>query len=432
MENTGGKVESKESKMIKIPEKQLFIERVVSSLEFAKRTVQHLIIEGYAAPKDAPWYVRSEKIIAESAFLMVFANSVKIYEPVAKALSALAEVLEPLARSEAMLLNICLKPDLALDYGHSHICLSYLGYPNQKFDLALADSLASEAAGGIERTPYRMLEREWLGSIWKNAYNQKGLNSWISKSCLNHPVELFSESSDGVYALTHAIMYVTFEGKKVKEFNADQIIDLVEALLVRYMDKQDYDVAGELLMAWPLLGKQLSSTASFALNCLLKIEARVGFLPAPGLDRSMVEDKGQTERRTYIYSINYHTAFVMGLLCCTLLKNYNMLDVDDTTNFLNPPNLVSSLNSQLRNGKRTHWYEYYTKLDRKQQQRLVPFVYQACLVRNIQNRKYAKVAQMLQLSNDNGLGTLAMAKQAQALLDRLGRNIATKKLTRVG
>ena len=417
------KVKTEEITIIGLPAKKLLVDRLAYAVDFAKRAVQHLIIEEHGAPKDAPWYVMPEKIIAEIAFLMVFANKAgKAHIPIEKALTTIAEVLKPLARSRAMLLNICLKPALALDYAHAHICLHYLGYPNEKFDAALRDALESEAADGIERMPYRQLEREWLRGIWNNHFDKASFQFWIPISCLNHKVDLFIESADSVYSLTHAIMYTAFGGKKIPNVDTDELLQRVEALLVRYMDEQDYDIAGELLMAWPLLKKPMSPIAMFALNCLLYIENKVGFLPAPGLDLTMIEGKEQLARRTYIYSINYHTVLVMGLLCSSLLENWDNIKIQiDKPTY--SANLKNWLVNKLHKGKQPHWKEYFSKLSQDEKQPLIPWILQAILARYVKEKKYGQVKKMLELSIGSDLETLAMCKQARALLNRLKRNV---------
>ncbi len=412
----------KESAPIILPSEQLLVERLARTLDFAKRTVEHLIIDGYAAPKDAPWSVLPEKIIAETAFLMVFAKAGTSNRQVREVLNSLVSILEPLARSKTMLLNICLKPALALDYAHAHICFNYLGYPNKQFDQALEEALASESAKGIERTPYRMLERAWLLGLWKKYPQDDKLQFWIPLSVLNHPVDIFSESSDGVYALTHAIMYTAFGEKDIRGVDTHRLLKIVEALLVRYMDGQDYDISGELLMAWPLFGLPLSPIASFALNCILNIESRVGFLPAPGLDANYMEGMDQKERRTYIYSINYHTSLVMGLLCaCQLKHSVGTNELSDQVEY--SPELRRRLAIELHSGKQVHWKEYFSNLEYEQKQLLIPWVYQALVSRYIKDRKYGLVRQLLLLGEGTSLQELPMSCQAKEILQRLSNHV---------
>ena len=399
-----------------LPEKQLFVERLTYALDFATRTIRHLIVEGHSAPESDPWHVRPEKIITESAFLIVYAKASISHTEVAKAIINLYKLVEPLARSKATLTNICLKPALALDYAHAHICLSYAGFPNTYFDSVIENVLNHKK--NIERTPYRMLEQEWLYSIWKNTDNKNEIEFWTKLSCLNHSKDIFSESTDGVYALTHAVMYTYFTEKPSVIVDMDKLLSELEGLLIIYMDRQDYDIAGELLIAWALTNKPFSNLAIFALKCLIYIEKRVGFLPAPNLDLNLIEGKDQIERRTYIYSLNYHTVFVMGLLFASLLKNYKSLKIKT-----NRPNDFSKLNkylnTELQKEKQVHWMEYFSTLNKEEKSELLPWIYQALLARKIKLHKYDAVKKMIDFSKGSYLEKFIITKQADELLNRL-------------
>ncbi len=402
---------------IALPEKELLVERLAHSLTFAKNVLQHLIVEGNQADESDPWFVRNEKIIAETAFLVAFSNNIIYSAEIIKARKELIEVLEPLARSKAMLLNICMQPPLALDYAHAHICLSYAGYPDERFDKALSAALQSSSVEGIERTPYRMMEGEWLKQRWKSDY-ESNFDFWIPLSCLHHEVDIFSPGSDGAYSVTHAIMYAAFGKKHIPGTDPGIILQWVESLLVRYMDEQNYDIAGELLMAWPLLNKHWSSTAAFALNCLFQIEERVGFLPAPGLERSLVDNaEDKNAKRTYIYSINYHTALVMGLLCSSILENplkenvcFNSIDCTKAWK--------SKIENEIFSEKEIHWKKFFLDLDSDQRDQLLPMLYQVCILRWVRDKKFGNVKSLLEISSDE-LRKLSISRQAEELLQRL-------------
>lgn len=401
-----------------LPPKQLIADRLVYSLEFAIKTIQHLIIDGHSAPENAEWFVRPEKIIAEAAFLMVFAKAGDSFPEVKEGMDKLYKLLEPLARSKTVLTNICLKPALALDYAHAHICLSYLGYSNSIFDKVLLDILKEEKK--TERTPYRMLEQEWLLLLWKGSNNFEKNPFWEKYSSMNFELDIFSESSDGVYSLTHAIMYSFFAKDSSPVIDINKIIMEIESLLIIYMDKQDYDIVGELLLAWALTQKPYSPIALFALDCIIRIEKRVDFLPAPNLDMAMIEGKELNERRTYIYSINYHTAFVMGLLLGGLIKSYESYNPHfDPDKSCKNHDLKRILHSEIVKEKQAHWMEFFGLLDNENKEKLFPWVFQAFLFRKIRQHEYGLVKKLIDRSEDCGLSKTMMVKQAKELLNRL-------------
>lgn len=400
-----------------VPDQAFLAGRIAYALDFAKRTVSHLITEGHSAPEEADWYVRPEKVIAEAALLMVYAKAGEADARVKEGLEALYDVLEPLARSKAVLGNICLKPALALDYGCAHLCLSYLGYPNALFDEAIDRALKDNKQ--TERTPYRMLEQAWLMKLWKGSYNHQAMELWSGLGCLNQAPDLYSESSDDVYATTHAVMYVFFDGQAAADVDTDDLMGYLESWLVIYMDKQDYDIAGELLQAWAMTGKPFTAIALFALKCLTEIEQRVGFLPAPNLDLGMIEGREPTERRTYIYSVNYHTAFVMGLLCGSLLKRHEAL-AHETTDTLYDPEWNALLKAELQTAQHAHWMDYYKTLEAPQKEALLPWLYQVVLTRKIRGYDYEAARKLLDRAKGTALEKLVLSAQAQELLNRIG------------
>ena len=91
-------------------------------------------------------------------------------------------------------------------------------------------------------------------------------------------------SREDLYAYTHALMYVTdrhLSRKRMPRRRSDLLAD-AEAALARCVDDEDYDLAGELLLTWPLTGSRWSATASFAFRTLTFVEDEAGFLPSAG------------------------------------------------------------------------------------------------------------------------------------------------------
>ena len=89
----------------------------------------------------------------------------------------------------------------------------------------------------------------------------------------------------------------------------------VGSLLAGYMDAEDYDLAGELLLAWPLMGAPWSPSAAFAFRVLASIEDQVGVLPCGNVNLAHLAQLEGEERARYALGTAYHTAYVMGFLC---------------------------------------------------------------------------------------------------------------------
>ena len=387
--------------------------RLCHALDIARRTVERLAPGGYdgAGPDER---VRPEKIVAETGMLLLAASTVAA--PAVRArVDAVARPLIPHARSERMLLALCLDPLLSLDYAAAHICLQRIGYGDAAFDALLRQTLAAQAAGSRERPPHRMLEQEWL--------QRGGGASGVARlSLLGRPMDVISGSRDDVYAFTHALMYVT-------DFNIaparlprsrSAILADAEGALARCLDDQDYDLGGEVLLAWPLTGKSWSPAATFAFHVLACAEDQAGFLPAPVTRIDRIKELDGNRRSDYLLATAYHTIYVMGLVCAAALQ-------DGKT----PPAAIpASPRARRGSAKRildligdddraVGWREKLLRLDGRQCDTLSELLLTIALCRRVKQRDFGGVAEVLRAGDALGLIDTPAASQSAELLERV-------------
>jgi hypothetical protein len=100
---------------------------------------------------------------------------------------------------------------LAWDYGFAHVLLKKLGYEDEAFDSALAHASQSQVHSVRERTPYRMLEQEWIREIWSGSrtHGVQPCTPITRRSALGNSLDALSGTREDFYAFTHALMYVT-------------------------------------------------------------------------------------------------------------------------------------------------------------------------------------------------------------------------------
>src|SRR5262249_28280092 len=125
-----------------------------------------------------------------------------------------------------------------------------------------------------------------------------------------------------IYALTHALMFVADFNVCARPLprNRSTILSEVEAVLAWCLDESDYDLGGELLLAWPLTGSGWSAGAAFGFRVLARVEDAVGFLPSHGTRIERLNKLQGEERTNYLVATAYHTAYVMGLVCAASLR----------------------------------------------------------------------------------------------------------------
>src|SRR5215471_17763666 len=102
--------------------------RLCHALDIAGQTIKCLAQDGYTDAVETALNLRPEKIISETAMLLLAASTAAEHADVQTRIEGVAGQLIPHAHSDKMRLAVCLEPGLALDYACAHICLSRIGY----------------------------------------------------------------------------------------------------------------------------------------------------------------------------------------------------------------------------------------------------------------------------------------------------------------
>ena len=384
-------------------------------------------------------------------------------------IESVARLLIPLVRNQKILLEVCLQPALALDYAQAHIFLTRAGFPDPEFDALLVAITNVQTTPLRERFPHRMLEQEWVGRLWKNEPSD---NNPIRSISLGQSLDLLHGTRDDLYAFTHAMMYVCgFEGPSPPlPRQRAEILKEAECMLARCLDDQDYDLAAEILLAWPLTKTPWSPAASFAFHVLRRVEDQVGFLPSGSTRVEQLKKLEGLERKKYFLGTSYHTIYVMGLLCAVSMRTAAAPaaptpEVDPDPACLNrllpylSPQRQAAQNAQgtqntqatqaaqngqaaqsgqaAQNGQATqaaqatqpaqpaqkvshpHWLPEFEKLPINDQSTLTTFLLDVALSRHVRNKNYSTVYDLLGIAMDHGIADTPMAGHAAALLDRL-------------
>ncbi len=398
------------------------IRRLCHALDIARLAVEHLAADGYE-DSDPSKNVRPEKIVSETAVLLVAASPAMIHDEVDERVRNVAELLKPHARSERARLGLCLEPAVAWDYALPHVCLNRLDYPDYEFDKLLRESLESQARCGRERVPHRMLEQEWVATGWYQPKPGRKLTSppTARRSILAQSMDLLNCTRDDIYAFTHALMYVT-------DFNLIPallprrralILAEAEALLARCLDEQDYDLAGEVLLSWPLSGKSWSAAAAFAFRVLARVEDRAGFLPTAGTRISEIRAREGVARTRYLLATAYHTAYVMGLLCAACLRPGCAPPIAISAAGWKPGSAAQIVRVLDADGDCPHWRDEFRRLNEPERDALAGFLLSVALRRRARKRDFGGLRDYLQLADELDLADTPVASQAAELLKRL-------------
>ena len=397
--------------------------RLCHALDIAGQAVERFAAGGYTDAKEPSNNVRPEKLIGETAILLHGASAVRSHAAVSARIDALARLLVPHARSARMLLGLCLEPSLALDYAEAHICLSRLGYPDPAIDELLRQSLDSQAGAGRERVPHRVLEQHWIGSMWAESTAGEHVRppSAVLDSVLNRSMDLLSGGKDEAYAFTHALMYVRDFNIRPRRLPRARALILAEAeaALARCLDEEDYDLGGEVLMAWPLTGAPWSAGAAFGFRVLARAEDDNGILPAPGAPRRLEAPAGEAHA-DYRLANGYHTAYVMGLLCAAALHPGR---APTAALPLRVTAARGAADTMLRfldgDGRSPDWRQDLDRLQPLEREALAGFLFNIALRRKVSRREFDAVRELLGVGYALGLADMPAASQTAEMLERL-------------
>jgi hypothetical protein len=399
------------------------VRRLCHALKIARNAVSKLGSESYYDPDQPDHKLEPEKLIAETALLLLAVSSGPVNAEIDALLCSIAEMLAPLARSEKALVGLCFQPSLALDYSLAHICLSRLGYPDASFDRLLEKSAAREWQACRERLPYRALEQEWIRRLWRGGASKTTLREkhLLRTSMIAGPLDVLCSTRDDLYAFTHTLLYVTDLGRRSIRLPRSHALIAIDAevALARCLDDEDYDVAGELLLTWPFLRRQWSPGAAFAFSVLKRVEDQAGFLPTPATRVDKCESLRGPERSRYLLATAYHTVYVMGLLCSAALRHPQPSARVRAKGPCNRALLDGLGEILLRDPSRPHWVEDYTRLKHSEQAPLARLVFAAVAWRSAKNRDVSALYRVLENAQRCGMRTDALHRQIARLLQRL-------------
>ncbi len=292
--------------------------RLMRALDFAAVVVADFGTTGYADPVRPALGFGPEKVVAEATMLAYAASRVPS-PAVHRRVAALVSDLAPLARSRAALADLVLHPDRAFKRAVPHVLLTRLGQPDIAFDAPARAACNRVLSSAADEAATVHAERQWIAALW--GLDAPARVDPTQTTALGRPVNLLADGREDPYGLTHLLFYVTDFGRRTPRLGrprADLLAD-VEALLVRYLDRDDFDLCAELLMAWPQLRAPWSPTAAFAFQVLAVAEDEVGVLPCGNVDSDRLATLQGPERTRYARATSYHTALVMGFLCAVCL-----------------------------------------------------------------------------------------------------------------
>lgn len=360
-----------------------------------------------------------DKVLAETALLVRAAAAVPPDKAPGLAARAhdVASRLRVHASSPRIRAGITLHPALARDYALAHRCLLAMGHPDDELEQLLLESLDAPSAVARERLPHRELEQGWIDHL----VGRPLPDDTVARTALGRGIDVLTGSRDDWYALTHAVLYATDLGSNPGRLPRERaaVLREAESAMAGALDDDDFDLAGELVMLWPMLGAPISSAASFVLDVLCDVEAEAGLLPSLAIDGPAFREHEGPARTQFAMATSYHTAYVMGLVCTAFLR----CPEPEPRAPWPPPRAGLLASAKAALGQRSPTPQWMARLDGRtiaEQQELTPFLLDVALRRAIRRFDLCTAHRLIVVAAEHELWTAAV-EQAARLLSRTRR-----------
>ena len=393
--------------------------RVVAALDFAAAAVADFGETGYADEVRPALGFGPDKVVAEAAMLAYVASGARGSRTVQERVDVLVRQLAPLVRSPQALADLVLHPDRAFRRAVPHVLLSALGHRDDAFDEVAAEQCARVLRHAVDQPATVLAERRWITAVWGRPLPPVADPG--SGTVLTHPFDLLVGSREDPYGLTHLLFYVTDFGRSPAAGLGRPVAAVladVEALVIRYLDQGDYDLVGELLMAWPQLRAEWSPAAAFAFRVLAQVEDEVGVLPCGNVDPERLAALTGADRTRYARATSYHTALVMGFLCAVALRD----GAAPPTGPVGPaqPDHVWRTFRSLVGDHPGDWRTVFDRGTPAEQRRLAPMLYGLVLCQALRRQDFAGLQEAADAAQRLGLPPGPWHAAASDLLDTLG------------
>jgi hypothetical protein len=395
--------------------------RLAAVLGLATRAVPVLAAPVAGEPADA--LLKRIKLVAESALLLHVAAAVPGLD---QETEALADVIEPHARSLRLLTAMRLRPCLTEELAVPHSVLTSIGRPDPAFEREVRTLLATPQARQVERVPWKDLEAAWHARLAGRAPLVDPAAS-VPRTTVALGLDVLTARREERYAFTHGLIYLTGFGadRAMLPRPSDVLVEEVDGALAACLDDDDFDLAAEVLMTWPYIREPWTPAGAFGLGVLGRVEDEVGILPSLTLQQHAAEDLADDEERDrYYLQEAYHTAYVMGLLCAATLR----ADADPRCSAAGgerspappiPGASATLMELLLPRPQRPQWEQDFAALDAATQDELAPFVAAVALRRAVSASDPGHLHRVLSACVALGLPLDLAIRQGAELLQRL-------------
>ncbi|QIK11102.1 hypothetical protein G7Z12_05825 [Streptomyces sp. ID38640] len=256
----------------------------------------------------------ARKALIETAFLVGLRARLDP-EPLDGDYSALLEQVEEIAARPSYRELIARDEAALLLYAGTYAALRLCGREDPEFRQLITQAAAGGYAAVFERIPYRQLDLLHTLELCDVPHTLPAVDDVLPFTLLCNRPNVVKLTDRDIYALTHTLFYATDFGLREprwpRDFDPGAAVELLEALLVLTLGRQNADLVGELLCCLLCLGVRDSEEGRRAWEFLAAVQEADGRVNGPpGVVHPGLADGDEEYRH---WATGYHTTIVTAL-----------------------------------------------------------------------------------------------------------------------
>lgn len=306
--------------------REWLIATLLGVLRSARATVQNIreIPNAWCEPA-SPHHTVTDQAVSETAVLLLVATRIpNLPASVHEVAVEIAAQLLPLARSDRQRDLLMRRPERTAYAGITHIVLEHLGFPDAIFDELIHTAFEHGYIRSLEKLPFRTMDERWVeGLLFPD--RQVPSNDLAALSILGgraHPIHMDPVE---IYALTHAVMYLTDFGMRSlpATFPTREVEAKADACIASVLLSNNLDLLAELVICSVALAAKPSPHVRLAWAVLRTTWEGIHVLPSPSYDAVAHSSFSAEANPGYFHRHTYHTTFVFGILSAILLSRFD-------------------------------------------------------------------------------------------------------------
>ncbi len=209
-----------------------------------------------------------------------------------------------------------------------YAALRSVGLEDQADRALIQRALDARLPEQLERLPHRMMDiascLEWGGF----EHPWPSLRRLYDASILGAAPSALLLGEDGMYGITHVVMYLYGFGirrARLPRRRRDSLRRLLSMLLVGVSQDRHWDLLAELLLCWEAIGYSATALSDRCWEALLAMQQEDGTLPGPEWARPLYESAARglaaEQAREAYFAHHYHTTLVAVIAGCLRRRN---------------------------------------------------------------------------------------------------------------